>query len=537
VPRKIPPKFLPILLSAPLVLMGLISLYCALRQPAWINRLFIELPDLEKPFGDGGLFTLALILRISGFVLGAIMLAAGVIGLMQRRPAAATKLRGGYVAVYILTTFYAIVALVTIGAIHDNRIKINEDVPGVEELFYIKFAYLWPAVLAGIVAWILYTLSRSRDTRAVYGDLPVIAAPREGEGNVGVLDYRKPLPRLDDDPALKRTFNISLAFHVLIIVILPLMFRGFGCALEYKIPGGGGGGGGGGAVEQVIKVERVIKKEKRKKVIINPNSAIIIYIPDIDDSKVRDEVAVATEQTYQAKGMTGKGKGKLGGPGEGDGGWGDGDPNAVLTFIRLQHDGAGWDDGMSTGHRADANFLEYVGRASGMRVAPNGTAIPIHELKRYKKGQAPPFVYITGNGGIRGLTSTDEKTLRQYVLDGGMIFADAGSAEFGQTFRALMSRVFPDKPFVDISNDDEIFGTAFMFANGAPPLWHHDGTRARGVKLESRWGVFYFPGDMNDAWKTGNSGVKASVAEQAFQMGTNVLQYAFVKYVGMAKKS
>ena len=547
--RKIPPKFLPLLLSLPLVLTGCVALFAAIRQKQWLHRLFIEVPEFIKPFNDAGLVTLVTIFRISAFVLAGVMVMCGVMGLLKRSPRGAKALRSGYVAVYIWATFYAIVAMLTIGLIHDNRIKIDGDVPGVEGLFYIKFDYLWPAVLLAGIAWALQTFGRGREARALYGEstlredqdrakaggagaggLSTTGADSLGAG-LPVLNYRATVPRLDDDPALKRTFNLSLAFHVVIIVILPLMFRGFGCALEYRLPGGGGGGGGGGApVEQVIKAQ-VEKKTKKKKFIVNPNSSITFNFPKIDDSNVRDDVVTKTENQYQANSMAGKGKGKGLGKGSGSGsGFAGGDPNAVYRFLRLQHEGDAWDDGMGPGERADANFLDHIAAEHGAKTAATGEAVHIGDLKRFKKGLAPPVVYITGNGAIRGVTSTDEKTLRQYVLDGGMIWGDAGSPEFGQSFRALMARVFPDKALLDISNDDGIFQEPWLFAKGAPPLWHHDGDRAKGIKHNGRWCVFYFPGDMNDAWKTGHSGVSKSLADLSMKLGVNVFWYASVNY-------
>jgi hypothetical protein len=71
----------------------------------------------------------------------------------------------------------------------------------------------------------------------------------------------------------------------------------------------------------------------------------------------------------------------------------------------------------------------------------------------------------------------------------------------------------------------------YTFANGAPPLWHHGGMRALGIKHKGRWVVFYHPGDINDAWKTGHSGISPELARGAFQMGINIIYYAFTNYL------
>ena len=64
----------------------------------------------------------------------------------------------------------------------------------------------------------------------------------------------------------------------------------------------------------------------------------------------------------------------------------------------------------------------------------------------------------------------------------------------------------------------------------APPFWHHDGTRAKGIRIGERLAVFYHPGDINDAWKDGHSGASEEVAEQAYRLGINVMFYAFNAY-------
>jgi hypothetical protein len=94
----------------------------------------------------------------------------------------------------------------------------------------------------------------------------------------------------------------------------------------------------------------------------------------------------------------------------------------------------------------------------------------------------------------------------------------------------MLSKVLPGKPLIDIPNDDPIYRQPYIFPDGAPPFWHHDGTRARGVRLGDRLAVFYHPGDINDAWKDGHSGASSQVAEQAYRIGINVMYYAFNAY-------
>jgi hypothetical protein len=344
----------------------------------------------------------------------------------------------------------------------------------------------------------------------------------------------------------------SVLAHVLVIVG-STFFIARGCSMADRIPGGGGGGGGGGADGAVSKNVAVVKLMKqarqaprRKKHFGRSNSAISLYFPSIDDSQIATDVAEVTENQYVANpadadaanagGFAGEGSGGFGsGPGSG-GGFGGGSADGMLHFRRLQYDDPGWNDGMDNDSRADLNFLEELHRVSHLKTADHSEAIPVATLRSFKKGFAPPFVYFTGTGPAINLSSEDVRILRQYVLDGGMIFADAGSEEWGRAFRSFIARVFPERELLDISNDDPIFSQPFRFPGGAPPLWHHDGSRARGMKFDGRWGVFYYPGNLNDAWKTGHGGQPPAIVTQAMRLGMNIVWYSAVHYLEATKQ-
>src|SRR5262249_3979727 len=156
---------------------------------------------------------------------------------------------------------------------------------------------------------------------------------------------------------------------------------------------------------------------------------------------------------------------------------------------RLEYSGEGWNDGMNDAGRADMNFLEYVHKVSGFKIAEHPESNRIAQLKRYPRGHEPPFVYMTGGGqgdGSITIPPTDIVGLRDYLLSGGMLFADCGSAAWDRGFRTLMLAVFPDKPFVEVAADDPIFQNPFPFPNGPPPLWHYGGFKCMGIKHQGR---------------------------------------------------
>jgi hypothetical protein len=121
-------------------------------------------------------------------------------------------------------------------------------------------------------------------------------------------------------------------------------------------------------------------------------------------------------------------------------------------------------------------------------------------------------------------------------MEGGMIFADCGGPAFNNSFRSLADSLIPGGRLVQIADDDPIFQRPFNLPNGAPPLWHHGGYKCMGVKYQGRWAIFYHPGDLKDAFRTGNSGLEASIVRSAEQTGINVISYAFTNYLENTKQ-
>ena len=328
------------------------------------------------------------------------------------------------------------------------------------------------------------------------------------------------------EPVCRTSFYWSAFVHVLFIFIIPVLLRGCDASQEaYGVPLGQG-------IEnpqliQVVHLKKPKKSKPKKRYFLNPNSPISFYQPDIDQSIIREQVESDTLDTYVAtslKQKTGLGKG-----GPGKGGWPHGMANARVRFLRLKYDGGDWDQDMGVG--ADYNLLVMFNKYTGFKIADNTEAIPIGALRHFPKHRAPPFVFITGAGSIN--VSTEEvKTLRWYCLEEtGMLFADNGGGNFNSSFRSLVKRVFPELDWVDIANDDVVYQQPFLFPNGAPPLWHHSGNRAAGMKYNERWIVFYHQGDLNDAWKTGHSGATEAQAVQAYKLGVNIMNYTFNQYM------
>ena len=254
--------------------------------------------------------------------------------------------------------------------------------------------------------------------------------------------------------------------------------------------------------------------------VIGDTGAIIWKRPKESEIKILEEMLSETSEVYVAD----KSIARLG-----TGGWPRAAVNTRVRLIRLKYAGGDWDRNMGKG--GDYNMLLYFKKITGLAIADNTESKEIERLGMFAKGKAPPLVTMTGSRGI-SVSDRQVKVLRRYCLDeGGMLLVDCGGGQFDRSFRALCKQVFTDKKLVEIPNDDPIFRQPFVFSNGAPPLWHHAGNRALGVRHRGRWVVFYHPGDMGSAWRTGHSGASKAVAERACKLGINIMYYAFTRYL------
>jgi len=306
------------------------------------------------------------------------------------------------------------------------------------------------------------------------------------------------------DESYSQALTRSFTAHFLIIVLtgVPTFLEYFGCIEPYLLPAG--------KPMKKTQVHRV-RIRKKKKLVINPNAPVAFNIPKAEQIDIGLD-----ELTENARA----------GAGEGAGGYG-GSKYGKVRFIRLEYRGD-WNQDMD--ENAGSNMLREFGRRRGARVAREEESLRIRLLKKFPPKQSPPFVYMTGSHGFN-LSDGDLKTLREYIVGrGGMIFGDCGGPQgFHHSFIRAMQRVVPRGRWVTIPRDDPIYQQPYLL-NGSPPLWHHGGYDALGIKHNGRWAVFYHPGDIGDAWKTGHGGTSRSSWEAAYALGVNVIEYAILRY-------
>ena len=519
----------PSLLSLPLGIVAAVMARYAVLLPFIFEKFVAGHPQLQAPFIGAGIPGLVHSLAFDGGVCAAICLVASLSALFLKGWTL-RLLRAGYLAAWLMFGLLAYAVFRATGVLLTHNLPVDGVLPVPATLFYWRFDLLFPAACVGLVLLGLYLCSWRRVVISLYTGVP---DERPAPGDV-ILENLRTHGR---DPAYRKSMWSSLSIHFLVIILIPWLLTFWGCVEPYRIQKGSGTPQVAGGPKVVIKQQKV-KKVKKKKFLLNPQSAISFHRPDLDESDVSRKVEEASQLTYVAdpNRLMGSGTGgKLGAGGGKKGGWPDGMDNAKVRFIRLEYDCPGWDDGMDAVSRADINFLEAFKKMTGFNVAAQGESHSVALLAKYPKGMAPPFVYMTGAGDIQ-MSDRDVRTLRDYVMDGGMLFADCESQRWDAAFRSLMRRVFPGDDLATIADDDPIFQAPFVFANGAPPLWHHGGMHAQGVKNKGRWVVFYHPGDLNDAWKNGRSGVDPQLGEAAVEMGVNVVYYSFTHYLELTRK-
>ncbi len=503
------------MLSAPIPVLGAFAIALALRLPDHYEALLATWPSILPAFRLG---QADLIFRFAAWTFGiggGIMILAGLLGFI-RRPFALSLLRKAYALYYAMALFGVWLVFRITGEWMSMGIELVERVKlDAVRLAELRWIAVWPYVVVLPVLVFLHVFAWRRRTMEVYGwEWAEAQAPGDR-----ILESIRSEGR---DPQYRRSWLSSVTLHAA-AVFGPLLLALFGCVTPYRVPKGSG-------TPTVAMVAFVQPQEiEPRKYILREDSPISFYQPDLDDSEVLVQVDMMSRVTYEAD--PNARPGAMGEGGGTEGGWPDGMEDHLVRFIRLEYRGQGWNDGMDDFDRSDLNFLDEFRRLTGFNVARQTESHPMARLRRYPKGYAPPFVYMTGYGGSISTSARDREILREYLEGGGMLFADAGSPAWDRAFRSFMGQVFPGEPLRVIADDDPIFQIPYRFPNGAPPLWHHGGRRALGIRRGNRWAVFYPRGDVKDTWRTGHSGLPPHMARGGFQIGINVVYHAFTHYL------
>lgn len=140
------------------------------------------------------------------------------------------------------------------------------------------------------------------------------------------------------------------------------------------------------------------------------------------------------------------------------------------------------------------------------------------------------------------LSDTDTALLREYLLRGGFLMVDDfhGPSEW-QLLELQMTRAFPDRPIVDLSDHAELFHVLYDLSErqqipGIRALMRNR-TWEKGGKTPHWRGIvddhgrvmvaINFNQDIGDAWEHADDArYPAPLTTQAYRMGVNYVVYA-----------
>jgi hypothetical protein len=129
-----------------------------------------------------------------------------------------------------------------------------------------------------------------------------------------------------------------------------------------------------------------------------------------------------------------------------------------------------------------------------------------------------PVAYVSGTQPPR-FTAAEEQMLRQYVLRGGFLYAEAacGQEAFDKGFRDLVQRLFPNNPLKPLSPEHPIWeGPKFKVSPKDHPLW--------GIKVNGRTAVVYSPEGLSCWWE--HNQFEQGKGREAFRLGANIIAHA-----------
>ena len=208
-------------------------------------------------------------------------------------------------------------------------------------------------------------------------------------------------------------------------------------------------------------------------------------------------------------------------------------------YPRFQGD---WREGLSLWTqdypRADRHFLEAVRRLSRIQARSVEQPVNLDEHEEYDL----PFLYAV-QVGEWALTEAEGKEMREYLLRGGFFMADDfhGNAEYAE-FVKRIHYVFPDRPIVEIPDDDPILNVVYELKDRVqiPGQAHlregckncNDGGRG------AHWQAIYddkgrimvaisYNEDIGDAWEFADDPrYPEKAASVAMRIGVNDIVYA-----------
>lgn len=219
----------------------------------------------------------------------------------------------------------------------------------------------------------------------------------------------------------------------------------------------------------------------------------------------------------------------------------------VFTFVRIQYDSYGSQYGYGPGDRwridypdADLNLSYRLQQLTSLKVDPDGKILRLTDPELFDY----PFIYIIEPGKLV-FSEEEAVALRRYLTKGGFLMVDDFWGEYEwSNLEDQMKRVFPDRPWVDIPLEHEIFQNVYQLKEKPLiPSVHHYMRGNRTERFDA--GEPHYRGyvdddgrimafichntDLGDGWE--REGVDRGYFETysepfAYPLGINIVTYA-----------
>jgi len=221
----------------------------------------------------------------------------------------------------------------------------------------------------------------------------------------------------------------------------------------------------------------------------------------------------------------------------------DGNEKTEFAFARLRYRSwrgvywGGYGSWATDYPKADRQFVQGVRRLTRIHTRSVEQVVDLESDDIYNW----PWIYAV-EVGRWDLSDSQVAKLRDYLLRGGFMIADDfhGTLEW-ENFMRSMSRVFPDRPVVDLENKDQIFHVLYdldeRFQVPGIQYWY-SGRIYEQDGVEPRWrGIYDEKGrllvalchnmDLGDAWEwADHPRYPEHYASLAYRVGVNYIIYA-----------
>ena len=191
-----------------------------------------------------------------------------------------------------------------------------------------------------------------------------------------------------------------------------------------------------------------------------------------------------------------------------------------FTITRLKYGGGGdwYADPSSL-----PNLLDFIQKETKIKTSSKEIKASIESSNFYNN----PYYYITGHGKIN-FNSNEVSILREALLNGAFLHADDNYG-MDESFRIEMKKVFPEKEWVEIPHNHELFNIFYKFPNGLPKIHEHDGEPPKALALfhnEKIIALYTYETDLGDGWEDPSvHNVPINSHISALKMGTNIIIY------------